>query len=185
VPVLLFPDNTVLINFAYIRRMDLLAKLARNSAWCATVAWECGQSSKQPGLQDMTDAHNIFGEPLRPETPAEHTMTRTLRTQLAKPGDGPYKHLGEAETLAIMASRSLRGIFATDDRAVPVLARAQSITVITTWDLLRTAAHAGYIDRDALWSNLRTLREKGRGGPSRGTDRESYERWLDEGTAGR
>lgn len=176
--VLVFPDNTVLINFAYIHRMDLLAKLARNGAWCATVAWECEQSAVQPGLQDMTQAHKIFGDPLRPESAREHTMTQTLRTQLAKPSDGPYRHLGEAETLAIMACRSLRGIFVTDDRAVPVLAQAQSIQVITTWDLLRTAAHAGYIDRNALWADVRSLREKGRGGPCRGTDRPSFERWL-------
>jgi hypothetical protein len=32
VTVLMFPDNTVLINFALINRMDLLARLANGNA---------------------------------------------------------------------------------------------------------------------------------------------------------
>lgn len=177
-PLLLFPDNTVLINFAYIHRMDLLCRLAHNGAWCATVALECDRSSKQAGLEDMAQAHSIFGEPLRPETGAEHIMARTFRTQFAKPGDGPKQHLGEAETLAIIACRSLRAIFITDDRSVPVLADKHGITIVTTWDLFRVAAHAGYVDRDALWSYLLILRQKGRGGPPGVTGRTSFEDWL-------
>ncbi|AEH08929.1 hypothetical protein FsymDg_1462 [Candidatus Protofrankia datiscae] len=49
--VLLFPDNTVLINFAILNRMDLLGRLANgNGRWCATVAAECDASAQQPGL---------------------------------------------------------------------------------------------------------------------------------------
>lgn len=178
VPLLLFPDNTVLINFAYIHRMDLLGRLAHNGAWCATVAWECDRSSDQPGLDDMTQAHAIFGDPLRPESPSEHIMIRTLRTRLAQPGDGPNQHLGEAETLSIIACRSIHALFVTDDGGVPVLAREQHITVITTWDQLRAAAHGGHVDHDTLWAYLITLRQKGRGGPRGVKDRASFERWL-------
>lgn len=68
--LLVLPDNTVLVNFAHLNRMDLLAKLVRdNGAWCASVAAECDQSAKLPGLESMADAHEIFGEPLRPENP--------------------------------------------------------------------------------------------------------------------
>jgi hypothetical protein len=43
----MFPDNTVLINFAIITRMDLLSRLANgNGRWCATVAAECVESSR-------------------------------------------------------------------------------------------------------------------------------------------
>lgn len=42
--VLTVPDNTVLINFALINRMDLLSRLANgNGRWCATVATECAE----------------------------------------------------------------------------------------------------------------------------------------------
>jgi hypothetical protein len=54
---LFFPDNTVLINFAMINRMDLLERLANgNGAWCATVAAECRKSADFPGLAAMSDA---------------------------------------------------------------------------------------------------------------------------------
>ncbi|WP_020669645.1 hypothetical protein [Amycolatopsis nigrescens] len=176
--LLLFPDNTVLINFAHLHRMDLLARLAQNGAWCATVARECDQSSAWSGLEDLAQAHQIFGEPLRPETGAEHTMTRTFRTRFARPGDGPHKHLGEAETLAIMSCRSLHGIFVTDDRSVPVLATELGIMTVTTWDLLRLVARHDDVDRDTLWSYLRTLRQQDRGGPPGVTDRGSFDRWI-------
>ncbi|WP_322749828.1 MULTISPECIES: hypothetical protein [unclassified Frankia] len=55
--VLLFPDNTVLINFAIINRMDLLERLANgNGHWCATVASECDSSAQRPGLSALANA---------------------------------------------------------------------------------------------------------------------------------
>jgi hypothetical protein len=103
----MFPDNTVLINFAIINRMDLLEKLANgNGQWCATVAGECSESAKYPGLAALSAAEDIFGEPLYPD-PAEHQDVQVLRNRLASPGDPPTKHLGEAETVAIITRRRL------------------------------------------------------------------------------
>lgn len=174
----LFPDNTVLINFAYIHRMDLLSALARNGAWCATVEWECKKSAAQPDLGDLLQARDMFGSPMRPQTQNEHLMTQTFRTQLAEPGDGPEKHLGEAETLAIIGCRSLRAIFVTDDRGARTLAAQQGLTVITTWELLKAGAHSGLVDHDLLWSYLSDLHKRGRGAPPHVHDRESFEHWL-------
>ncbi|MEV0267785.1 hypothetical protein AB0H43_03340 [Hamadaea sp. NPDC050747] len=177
--LLVLPDNTVLVNFALLNRMDLLAKLIKgNGTWCASVAAECDQSARHPGLESMADAHEVFGEPLRPETPSELTMTQTLRTRLARPGEGHLRHLGEAETLAIMASRSLRGMFVTDDKAVPVVAREQGIQVVTTFDLLRLACRTGMADADTVWSYLQRLRQQRRGTPPAVFDRSSFDKWL-------
>lgn len=74
--LLVLPDNTLLVNFAHLNRMDLLARLVSNGAWCASVAAECDRSATQPGLESMADAHEIFGEPLRPENGREHVMTQ-------------------------------------------------------------------------------------------------------------
>lgn len=72
--VLLFPDNTVLINFAIISRMDLLHRLANgNGRWCATVASECAESATRPGLGALDDARTIFGDPPIPRTPSTRT----------------------------------------------------------------------------------------------------------------
>lgn len=92
-PTLLFPDNTVLVNFALINRMDLLARLANgNGQWCASVASECASSAQQPGLEALDAAPRIFGTPLFPDA-VEHLDARTFRDELARPGDPPHAHL--------------------------------------------------------------------------------------------
>lgn len=113
--ILLFPDNTVLINFAIINRMDLLERLANgNGRWCATVASECGLSAREPDLGPLAVAGAVFGSPWFPDA-AEHQDARLLRQELASPGDHPHQHLGEAETLSIMIRRGVQGFFATPD----------------------------------------------------------------------
>lgn len=125
--VLLFPDNTVLTNFALINRMDVLDRLANgNGRWCATVATECAASAKLPELAALRGARDIFGEPLYPDQ-AEHQDVLVLRDQLAAPGDPPTKHLGEAETIAIAVRRQLRCFFVTDDREAARLATNNGI----------------------------------------------------------
>ncbi|SRR6266496_69494 len=177
--VLFFPDNTVLINFATINRMDLLqAVLNGKGAWCATVADECRRSSQHDGLEDMTLASDIFGTPMYPEG-AEHVDIRVLRDQMARPGDGPRQHLGEAETIVIISRRQLTAYFVTDDREAARVAFAEhGIRTITTWDLLRAAHRAGRVDGDALWGYLATLRSAARGGPADVAPREDFDRWV-------
>ncbi len=134
--VLLFPDNTVLVNFAIISRMDLLERLANgNGAWCATVAQECTASAAEPGLEALGQAEAIFGSPWFPQG-AEHLDTKMLRQELASPGDSHTKHLGEAETLAIMLRRRVNGFFVTDDREAQRLAAKHGVKVASTWVLL-------------------------------------------------
>jgi hypothetical protein len=95
---LLFPDNTVLVNFALINRMDLLEKLVNGRGrWCATVAFECARSAQEPGLDAMNLADEIFGSPWYPQSGAERQDIEIMRLELASPGDTPYKHLGEAD----------------------------------------------------------------------------------------
>jgi hypothetical protein len=132
---LLFPDTTVLINFALVRRMDLFEPAAGGGRgrWCGTVAKECGASAQQPGLQDLGRVPGILGAPLYPETGAERLEVQHLRTQLASPGDRPTDHLGEAETLAIIISRhELTAFFVTDDRGAAALAVSHGVPVVTT-----------------------------------------------------
>jgi predicted nucleic acid-binding protein len=135
----MFPDNTALINFAIINRMDLLARLANgNGRWCATVATECAESAKRPELAALTGAAEIFGEPLFP-TNAEYQDVRVLRDELAGPGDQPGKHLGEAETLAIVVRRQYACFFVTDDRDATRLAAKHRVKAVNTWLLLSVA----------------------------------------------
>lgn len=177
--VLLFPDNTVLINFAIIDRMDLLERLANgNGRWCATVARECDRSARESNLGALAQARGIFGSPLAPDA-AEHQDARRLREELASPGDHPHQHLGEAETLAIMTRRHLQGFFVTDDQSAVRLAAREGIPTVGTWHLLKVANKVEFLDAETLWGHTQTLRAKRRGGPPAvGTSRSSFDKWL-------
>lgn len=177
--VLLFPDNTVLVNFALIGRIDLLERIAnRNGCWCATVASECARSARVPGLEGLRGVPAFLGESLRPESRAEYLDVMLLRTELARPGDLPHHHLGEAETLAIMIRRALSAVFVTDDGAARRLAAKHKVVTYSTWDLLRLAARTSLVDVDALWTYIQILRSERRGSPPNVTDRASVDGWL-------
>jgi predicted nucleic acid-binding protein len=178
VTILMFPDNTVLINFALINRLDLLERLANDSGrWCATVATECAESARRPGLAALGGAGAIFGDPLYPDE-AEHQDIRVLRDQLAGPGDLPTQHLGEAETLAIIIRRQMSCFFATDDRGAARLAAKNRIGVADTWHLLKVAYRKGWLDADAFWGYVQTLIGHDRGAPPGVRDRASFNKWL-------
>ncbi|CAO5169444.1 PIN domain-containing protein [Frankia sp. AiPs1] len=177
--VLLFPDNTVLVNFAIIDRMDLLERLVNgNGCWCASVEAECRRSARQPGLEVLSAAWRIFGSAWLPD-PAELQDAMILRDGLTGPGDRRHQHLGEAETLAIMIRRGVKGLFVTDDRGAIRLAARSGITAITTWHLLKAAVRASMIKADVLWGHTQALRDYPRAiPPGVADDRSSFDTWL-------
>lgn len=149
---LIFPDNTVLINFAYCDQMDLLATIvAGRGKWSASVASECADKAQALDLPQLKSSRAIFGEPLIPDR-VEHIQTRIHREHFLQPGDGPKKHLGESETLAIIENRNFEGttVFVTDDGQVPLRAKSHGIPVvcITTWDLVRFGTRAGHLKEE-------------------------------------
>lgn len=176
---LFLPDNTVLVNFALIHRMDLLGELIKTQGcWCISVARECRNSAAvDPKYADMAQASAIFGTPLVPDQ-AEHVEIRTLRETMASPGEPATKHLGEAETVAIMSRRHIDGFFLTDDRDAQALATHHGIPVVTTWDLLRLAHRINKLSQPVLAGYLRALRAERRGQPPGVTDQRSFLAWL-------
>jgi hypothetical protein len=128
-------------------------------------------------LAALSAAEGIFGEPLYPN-PAEHQDVQVLRNQLASPGDPPTKHLGEAETVAIITRRRIFCFFVTDDRDAARLATQNGITVTTTWRLLQLADRKKRIDADTLWGYVQTLRVSDRGTPPGVRDRAAFDKWL-------
>ena len=176
--VFFFSDNTVLVNFGYIDRLDVLRSLLNDRGrWCATVADECRQSASVPGLEALGDVASLLGEAERP-TPAELINTRLLRDSMAAPGEGARAHLGEAETVAIMESRFRRSFFVTDDGGARIVAEGQGLRVISTWDLLRAAFRAGLLTEAELWAPLERLRQLGRGHPPKVWGYTSFKEWI-------
>lgn len=126
----------------------------------------------------MSSAGDIFGVPLFPETQSELLLTSQYRVQLSSPGDERGAHIGEAETLAIIIERGLRGIFVTDDGDATRLAEACGITCISTWHVLKLAWKAGHITQDTLWGYMQTLRSHQRKLPDGIVNEADFEYWL-------
>ena len=160
--VLVFPDNTVLINFAIMRRTDLLAQLVQDRGrWTVTIESECNRSAKETGLEELVDVGTILGDPLIP-TGVERLATELIRRQLAKPDDSRTQHLGEAETFAIVSQRAINALFVTDDLSAARFARTIPVKTATTADLVKLAVRTGKLGVDAAWSSVMLLRNAGR-----------------------
>ncbi len=173
----MFPDNTVLVNFAHINRVALLGTLFPNKNWCATVKGECAKSANIPGLADLRNAPGVFGAALYPDS-AEHVDAQTIRAAMASPGDGPLKHLGEAETIAIVSRRGINALFVTDDHSAKTAAEKVGITVIDTWRVFRFAYKKRLLTADEVWGDCLTLSKSGRGWPRCGRTRAAFDAWL-------
>ncbi len=159
---LTFPDNTTLLSFAFIGRMDLLADLVHGSGvWCATVARESETWMEELGFEAVATAGTIFGEPLVP-TRAELIDIQVLRDRLAGPGDGPHQHLGEAETIVIARTRYPGSRFVTDDGDAQRLARTEGLLPLGTGNLLDLAVRVEYINKPTRDGYEASIRRAGR-----------------------
>lgn len=175
-----FPDNTVLINFAYIGRLDLLAALLPQRMWCLTVSRECRQSYAILDF-DYATVRALFGEPLIP-TQGESINLILLRDEIAVPGDKPSAHVGEAETITLAKSRRIENpVLVTDDIGAAVLARREGMNVVTTWRLIQLAVRSPKITftEAEAWTAAMTLRSERRGWPKGvGHTRAELMAWL-------
>lgn len=136
-----------------------------------------GVPKSQAYHPDLDRAGVIFGTPLIPDA-TEIVHARILRESMASPGEPATQHLGEAETIAIIDSRHLDGIFLTDDAGATALAHRHNITVVTTWDLLRLAYTTTKVTQPVLTGYLRTLAAASRGRPPGVTTLGDLTGWL-------
>jgi predicted nucleic acid-binding protein len=162
VTFLLFPDNTVLVNFALVSRTALLETLlAGYGRWTVTIAAECADGAWRSGLEDMALAGRFLGKPIVP-TQGERIVTQLIRARLAGLTDKPTDHLGEAETFAVISSRALNAVFVTDDVRAARLARALELRTLSTAEVFKLAVHTKYLTADEAWNHVEDLRQKGR-----------------------
>jgi hypothetical protein len=173
-----FPDNTALVTFTLMGRQDLLvALLAGRGRWTVTIAGECRRSSMEPGLGEMSAFAEALGEPLIP-SPAERTDTQMYRNRLAIAGDPETRHLGEAETIAVVTSRGLSAVFVTDDHRARQLASSARVTSATSLDLLRISVRTKMLSEDALMALLQLLAQQTRYLSGAPRNRAEMKRWL-------
>lgn len=171
--MILFPDNTVLVNVAHVGELALLEGLLNGQgAWTGTIAAECERSSRFPDLEQLAGVGTFLGQPLMP-TLAERQDMLVIQNHLAQPGDPPLKSLGEAETIAVIVRRHLVATFITDDGGARryVEQNEAHIRVLRTTDLLALAVRVQRLGLETARGHVATLIAKER----RGISRERFE----------
>lgn len=139
-PVFLFPDTTVLINFAVVDRLGLLrAYLDDRGRTVEAVAFEVGRSAQRtPHLADL-DVADWFGTPIRIDRKSDTEEVSRIRVgRFGGSPSQPLQHLGESQTLHVISRfPDYRGSWMiTDDRDAYELSKAQGIATKHTIDVL-------------------------------------------------
>lgn len=161
---ILFPDNTVLCNFAAVERLDLLrAILDGRGRWTGAVAQETRRSARQlPALQDVNQ-QGWLGEAIWVTAQSDRENIHHLRTAVfGGQADRYREHLGEAETCHIILNwAQFSGAWwISDDRDALEYARGQGIMTAETLDVMQLAVKAGFVtaeDGFALMMRMRQL----------------------------
>jgi hypothetical protein len=162
----LFPDNTVLCNFASVSRLDLLnSVLDRRGRWTEAVAYESTRSARVlPDLGQLAAA-DWLGEPIEIDGESEIRQINGIRRAVfGGTDDEPLKHLGEAQTCFVILKW---GEFAgswwiSDDREALRYARLQGITTRETIDLVNTAVVTGEIAARDGFDLMQQMANQGR-----------------------
>ncbi|MGW3692316.1 hypothetical protein ACWD6U_00285 [Streptomyces sp. NPDC005149] len=162
----LFPDNTVLCNFAAVERLDLLrAVLADRGKWTAAVSREAHKSAGQlPALHDLRQ-QGWLGEAIRVSAPDDRENVGYLRTAVfGGQGDRPLQHLGEAETCHIIQHwpQFSDAWWISDDKSALEYAIGQSIMTAETLDMMQLAVKAGFVTAEDGFDLMQKMRELNR-----------------------
>jgi len=126
-----FPDNSIIINFAVIDRLDLLRTALHGQARVVeAVAYEIRQSQgKVPHLGSL-DVEDWFGKPIRLKSDGDREAVEQMRLyRFGGESDKPRQHLGESQTLHIIRTKSdyASSVWLTEDREAYRLAQGMQI----------------------------------------------------------
>lgn len=146
-----FPDNTVLCNFAAVGRLDLLEGWLRGRGrWCEAVAHEARQSSGVwPTLASLF-SEGWLGEPIEVDDQAAGAIERLRRVALGGDPARPTQHLGEAQTCWVIreVGEFAGAWWVSDDRDALDYARVKGIQTYRTVDAMRAIVADGDLTPD-------------------------------------
>jgi hypothetical protein len=163
----LFPDNTVLCNFAAVDRLDLLrAVLDGRGRWTEAIAYEASRSARVlTSLRHLT-TDCWLGEAIEIDDESDIQHINTIRRAVFGGTDEqPLKHLGEAQTCFVILNwpEFAGSWWVSDDRESLRYARFQGITARETIDLVSIAVVNGLIGAGDALGLMRQMAELGRG----------------------
>src|SRR5689334_2399061 len=134
----LFPDNTVLCNFAAVKRLDLLAAVLNGRGrWTEAVAYEAERSARYLPQLACLPAEGWLDEPITIDERDALRINRIRRAVFGGTDDDPFQHLGEAQTCFIIKewAQFAGSWWISDDRDALRYARYQGIPTYETIDL--------------------------------------------------
>jgi len=144
----LFPDNTVLCNFAAVERLDLLKSVLNSRGrWVSAVEREARMSAtKLPALRSLLH-EGWLDEPIEIDPTEARSIDRVRRIVFGGSAARPRQHLGEAETCYVILHRPgfRESWWLSDDREAVRYARDQHITTRETIDVMSMAVVNGDI----------------------------------------
>lgn len=145
----LFPDNTVLCNFACVHKLDLLERLLDGRGrWVEAVAAECRRSSATYADLASIQASGWLRQPVEISDEIDILQVEGIRKAVfGGAASRPLDHLGEAQTIHIIRRRAdFRGsTWISDDRESLRVARFQGIPVRETQHLVAEAVQYGLL----------------------------------------
>ena len=162
----LFPDNTVLCNFAAVNRLDLMKSVLNGRGrWTEAVAYEAAESARfLPALAHLPFA-GWLDEPIAITDEADKRFIEQIRrAAFGGTRKKPLQHLGEAQTCHIIKNRAefSGSWWISDDRSAIRYARLQGITTHETIDLMSAAVVKGHISASEAYDLMSDMAHAGR-----------------------
>ncbi|MFC6010886.1 hypothetical protein [Nocardia lasii] len=161
-----FPDNTVLCNFAAVDRVNLLrAVLKGEGRWVEAVHGEAEKSAKHLPKLAAVLADGWLGKPIKLDSKKARSRIEDIRLDVFGGfEDEPTKHLGEAQTCYLIAEsgRFNGSSWISDDRESVQYAKGRGIATGETIDLMAAAVGAGLISDQMAFDEMRLMKALGR-----------------------
>jgi len=162
----LFPDNTVLCNFAAVNRLDLIKSVLNGRGrWTEAVAYEASRSAnKLPALRGLA-AEGWLDEPIEIIRESDiRTINQIRRGVFGGTDDEPLKHLGEAQTCYVIKNWASFGgsWWISDDGEALRYAKFQGIITRETIDIMSIAVTNGDISAQGAFDLMQAMADSGR-----------------------
>lgn len=162
----LFPDNTVLCNFATVRRLDLLAAVLNGRGrWTAAVEYEASRSAQHLPDLERLQQEGWLDEPVEITDDGHQRQVEGIRRAVfGGTEDKPLQHLGEAETCFVIREwvEFAGSWWISDDRDALRYARFQKIQTYETMDLVSLGVANGDVTAKDGFALLNRMADEGR-----------------------
>lgn len=161
----IFPDNTVLINFACIDQLALLEGwLDGRGRWTEAVAYEASRSASYwPHMMGLLESRWL-GAPIEPDAANTISIERLRRNVFGGTRSEPLKHLGESQTCYLLLNDPAwkEAWWISDDKDAHEFAKSKWITTRRTIDVFKNLVAGGDLTAPTAFDLMQSIAEQDR-----------------------